>query len=107
MIHVDASAGAMPSPRSSSPPAETEIAVSTDSCSEIGATSGADSSIALAIMVSTAISAAPCLLSIVSDDCFLLAAGFLALLLVRLTLDLVFFGITFFAAFLRAGLALA
>ena len=80
-----------------------EVAVRTDSRSVTATTPVAGSS---TMAVPTGIFDT-CLLSVVPDGRFFLAAGFFALTPARWTLDFAFFGVACFAAILRASLALA
>jgi hypothetical protein len=101
--------GPLPSPRSGLPPGEMGCAVRTVSYSVTTTTPGTGSSITSMIVVSTGTSAA-CLdafLAAIFGDRFFLAGGFVTLMPGGRTLDFVLFGGVRFAAFLRAGLALA
>jgi hypothetical protein len=102
-------AGPVPSLRSASPPGEMGVAVRTDSYSVTTTTPGTGSSITSMIVVSTGTSTTflGAFLAAVFGGRFFLAAGFVVLMPARRTLDFAFFGIARFAAFLRAGLALA
>ena len=100
-------------PRLVPPPREFGLTVRIDSYSVTTTTPGTGSSITSMIVVSTGACATPlssfvgAFLAAVFGGFFFLATGFVAVLTARPTLDFAFVGAARFAAFLRAGFALA